>query len=379
MGKNRTYTKKETQNNVFEHSQAKLNFYREYLKKYFSVLGHSGYFPKINIYDIFCGEGIYKDKNEGSPIIARQIIDKVLLKFPTQKISLTINDEKTDKVNFVEKHIQDNYTSGCEFNSFNLDAKEMLQIVIDKIQRANQKERNLVFIDPYGYKDIYKKDIEQLLSRNNTEVIIFLPINQMYRFTIKALEENQKDTYASLVRFVNDFFDDTHPIKTTTNFEQKEYINYIRDAFSFGKYFVTSYNIEKSTNAYYGLFYISHNIKGLEKAVETKWELDRISGEGFEQKKPNLFYEEFSKDRHENRLNEFKKDLVRFLEEEKTNNDIYYFTLKSSFLPKYTNNLLKQLDKDGSLVFDIEKPRGYYLAYMYYKNNDIKYKVKMKT
>jgi three-Cys-motif partner protein len=111
-------TKKETKENIFEHSQAKLEFYENYLKLYLIVLLNDRYTDTINIYDIFCGIGIYEDGNEGSPIIAIKNIEILLEKY-TKNINLIINDIDKSKVNFVERYIYSNHKNRCKVDAYN--------------------------------------------------------------------------------------------------------------------------------------------------------------------------------------------------------------------------------------------------------------------
>jgi len=148
------YTKRETHSNVFEHSEAKLNFYKTYLSKYLSILLLDKYTNTINIYDVFCGVGIYKDGKKGSPIITIEIIKDLLEKYSSKNITLTINDKDKSKVENVTNYIQSNYNNICRLESYNLDALDMFNIVNKKI-KYKKGVKNLIFIDPYGYKNIY--------------------------------------------------------------------------------------------------------------------------------------------------------------------------------------------------------------------------------
>ena len=161
-------TKQETKENIFEHSQAKLDFYKNYLVKYLAILLNDTYTKRINIYDVFCGIGIYEDGNQGSPIIAMDIIKELIEKYPSKEISLTINDKDKTKVDFVSNHINNNYNDICEVNSFNLDAVEMLKNVNEDIKKTKKGIKNLVFIDPYGYKENYKNDICNIMNSKNS-------------------------------------------------------------------------------------------------------------------------------------------------------------------------------------------------------------------
>ena len=62
--------KKNVKTNLLNHSEAKVKLLNEYLKRYLNIISNNDYTDNINIYDLFCGQGIYDDGGEGSPIVA---------------------------------------------------------------------------------------------------------------------------------------------------------------------------------------------------------------------------------------------------------------------------------------------------------------------
>ena len=368
--------KEETKDNVFEHSQAKLDFYKNYLSLYLTILLNNQYTKKINIYDVFCGMGIYEDGNAGSPIIAINVINNLTKKYPSKDIALVVNDIDKGKVDFVKHHIETNFKNTCDVKTYNLDAEDMLRKVKKEIHASKKGVKNLVFIDPYGYKEIYKKDICDIMSSKNSEIIVFLPIAQMYRFSNAALTDEENNSYRHLRRFIEDFFPENHPIQNENLDSQIQYIDYIKDAFSCdSKYYTASYSIQRDNKNYYALFFITNHIYGLDKIVNTKWELDNNCGEGFSKKETkNLFHEEFNENKKEDCFNVFRVKLKRYLSAFHDNNEIYEFTIKNGFLPKHTMEILKK----EKLNFDRDiRKNAFYLNYDHYKNNNVKYKVKI--
>jgi three-Cys-motif partner protein len=368
----------QAKDNVFEHSQAKLEFYKNYLAKYLIVLLNDPYTETINIYDVFCGIGIYDDGNEGSPIIAMNIIKDLKEQYPTKNISLTINDKDKTKVDFVSSYINDNYTNICNVEHHNLDADKMLQIVKSSIINQSRKTKNLIFIDPYGYKEIYKNDICEIMDSNNSEIIIFLPIAQMYRFSNVALTDEENNSYNHLRRLIKDFFDDSHPIQNESFDSQMKYIDYIKDAFNCDdKYYSASYSIQRDNRNYYALFFITSHIYGLDRIVETKWKLDSNCGKGFKQKQEVHLFSDYDEEQEkEDCLADLEKSLKIFLQSNKSNLEIYEFVLKSGYLPKQASEVLKQLNDGLEFDRDVRK-NSFYISWKYYKNKDIKYKVKI--
>lgn len=372
--------KQETKDNIFEHSQAKLNFYKNYLLRYLAILLNDVHTKQINIYDVFCGIGIYSDGNQGSPIIAMDIIQELLEKYPSKSITLTINDKDKSKVNFVKKYIDENYKGVCTVNSFSLDAVEMLKDVNQSIMETKRGVKNLVFIDPYGYKEIYKNDILNIMNSKNSEIILFLPIAQMYRFSDAAISDEENNSYKHLRRFIKEFFDANHPFHTEKIKHQLKYVDYIKEAISFNDdFYSASYSIQRDSKNYYALFFITNHIYGLDRIVETKWKLDNNCGEGFKQEKDTtLFTDMFEEEDKVNCLDRLEISLKKYLKTIKTNNEIYEFTLKIGYMPKQTNEILKALKDKNSLKFSEEKKNNYfYIAWKYYKDNDIRYEVKI--
>jgi three-Cys-motif partner protein len=61
-----------------EHSKAKVEFYTSYLKRYLRIINRVPLISHINIYDVFCGMGIYEDGGKGSPIAAFEVIEELI-------------------------------------------------------------------------------------------------------------------------------------------------------------------------------------------------------------------------------------------------------------------------------------------------------------
>src|SRR4030042_1733040 len=59
---------KDSQISMFEHSEIKIRLLKLYLEQYLNVLYLSPYFDVVYVYDLFCGEGIYENGGEGSPL-----------------------------------------------------------------------------------------------------------------------------------------------------------------------------------------------------------------------------------------------------------------------------------------------------------------------
>jgi three-Cys-motif partner protein len=373
--------------NVLPHSQAKLDLYKNYLGKYLNVLGLSTFIEKINLFDIFCGTGIYDDGKVGSPIIAFQSIKENREYFKKnnwapKSIKLTVNDGKSENVQKVENYLNPLNQDICKLEFHQCDSSEMFKKVIDTVNKQTPKDRNLILIDPYGYKEIHKNDFVNLLKVNRTEIILFLPISQMYRFSETAInDEEELPHFEKLRNFIYEFFEESHPVRMGTVSDVFEYIQYIKEAFSFNnKYYTASYYIQRSSSSYYSLFFITHNLYGLEKILDAKWELDDGKGEGYEMKKPQMTMD-FVKDTEKaSKLNKLVDLLKGYLNngKKRTNVEVYEFVLINEFLPKHANEIFRQWQDANSLkVWDTEKNKkarnnSFYINWDNYKDKKVK-------
>lgn len=341
---------------MLPHSAAKVKFYKTYLDLYLRILSNSPYIKTINIYDVFCGRGIYKNGGIGSPIEAANVIREVIKQFDSKsEINLFINDKNTKYVNNVRKYIFSEHNENPKtltpfFSS--IDGVDFLDNLSQTINSTDTSTRNLIFIDPYGYKEIKKETIIRLLSNGKTEVMIFLPISIMNRFTSHALNHEDEAMFKPLSDFVKSFFPATHPMVMDAKISNMEYISFLTNAFRFGgKYYSTSYHIERSSNNYFALFFITPSEYGYEKILETRWKLDSIDGNGFELPKQATLFDEIDiENKKQEVFDKLYQSTLKFLScGKRTNQDLYTFTLSSEYLPKHMMQVLSLLKSQGRL------------------------------
>ncbi len=363
---------------MLAHSEAKVDFFKTYLERYLRILYLSEKINEINIFDVFCGTGIYDNGKKGSPIVAFDAVKKLRDELGYDKqINLIVNDSKNIKVSSVQQYIESNNNGYCNAEYKNQSAEMMFDEIIKTINQQNKTSRNLIFIDPYGYKEIKKSTLEKILENERTEIILFLPISQMQRFTSTALE-NEIEPYKPLREFVNSFFSASHPIREKT-VNMLEYIDYLKEALKFKKYYTTSYYIKRDQGIYYGLFFISSHIYGFQHILDVKWTLDEDSGRGFKKPEKNTFFSLFEAQEKELSRNENYQKLEKILKNAlinpKTNWEVYEIILKNEFLPKHANEIFKNWQNESSLgvtEIDTGKPARKNSFYVNWKNYKIK-------
>lgn len=362
--------KKDVKANLLTHSEAKVRLLGEYLKRYLSIICNDGYTKRIKIYDLFCGEGIYDNGGKGSPLVAMQQIKDIYYiniakAISIPKIDCHFNDIDQGKVKKVEQALKDKYLyysafGELEFTSIDYQIiYEKLLAELPKIKVLNQKA--FIFIDPYEYKHIKANQIKNLMSSGNSEVLLWLPTQFMYRFACNGTPVALKDFIVEIIPN----FKEWKPGNVWSFVDQ---LKHGFQSFLGDTYFVDNFTIQKDTNTVFCLFFFTSHIKGFEKMLEAKWEIDTEQGKGWNYtgNLPSLFYE-YKTNPLELKLSEFLK------EKKRCNGELYEFTLRQGFLPKHTNEILINWQKSGQLDVLTEsgekaRKRSFYIAYSYYKN-----------
>lgn len=364
-----------TKDVLLEHSRAKVELLSTYLSTYLNILSRVDYFDGIYIYDLLCGEGKYDDGHEGSPIAILKTIKNHYYanKNSCPNIDVFLNDNgksdieagvsKIERVKKLAKNIIKPSNVNVKFSD--IDYLDICPLVLNKVNKY-KNHKHLIFIDPHGYKEIKINDIINFLSNGNSEVILFLPLFDMYRFANKSYDTEFKGGNA-LRSFLSDCFNNKEVnFSSVFDFTDKLKGSFIEKT----DCFVDTFLLEKDKSNYYGLFFFTPNALGFEKMLSAKWKVDSGQGRGFSKRIENqssLFESNVE-------ISDYPYELEKFLKKgNKTNGEIYIFGLKKGYLPKHTAEVLKPLRAKGKLkVIDIndkEVPiNGYYLKYENYKN-----------
>lgn len=354
-----------------DHSEAKVKLLGKYLDRYFNVISNDGFTKKIYVFDLFCGEGVYENGGQGSPLVILDNVNK-LHNINTGKIQnippidIVLNDiqkAKTDKVeNAVKTKSLHNPSHGI-LKYTNRDYKDIIPKLIPFANKL-KAEKAFIFIDPYGYKEIRASEIKSLLQSKKTEVLLFLPTQFMYRFDEKGTPESLIELLDDLVNYEN----------WKPNDSVFQFIEQFKEAFkqNLGSdFFVDTFTIQKDKNTVFCLFFFSSHIRGFEKMLEAKWEIDTESGKGWKYEKSGNLFSAF-------KTNPLEEKMLKFLAEKPRNNkEIYNFTLHSGFLPKHTNEILSAKQTDNKIFVSYKdgskgRKNAFYVNYDHYKEKEYK-------
>jgi three-Cys-motif partner protein len=359
--------KADPQTSLLEHSEAKVRLYGRYLSVYLNVLHQAQFVKRIFVFDLFCGEGIYENGSKGSPIIALDCLRNHYFANQNSIPNMTIwfNDigkskledgYKADRVERISKGMF--IPPNVELKFYKEDYRVVFPKAIDKVKQAKDA-RGIYFIDPFGYKVIKPDDIRRMLEPGSTEVLLWLPTPQMYRFA-EAVSTSNFSGSDPLRDFLKELFGSGIP-NFSSDYDFIEQLKgrfraYLKDL----NVFVDTFTLQRDARNTYCLFFFTRNVKGYQKMLETKWEMDKEHGKGFTLEKTSAFFSEIE-------LSQFPQKLWAYIKSEnyRTNAELFLFGLENGFLPKHTKSVLDNWKKSGRNIevigLDGKPVRGYYI------------------
>jgi len=363
---------------MFQHSEIKVKLYDIYIQRYLQILSLSKYINDIHLFDLFAGEGIYENGGKGSPIVAMEAVKKTYFanrgKSSLGKFNCFFNDgnfSKIEKLKAIisERNLHYPVIGNLEFS--NQEYEKLLPEIISKINRL-KNDKAFVFLDPYGYKEIKVNDIKNLVASKKSEVLLFLPTQFMFRFEKKGTPECLSD-------FIKDLLPEQDWPKSETGID---FIETMLEAFrkKLPETFVDSFIITREKNQFFCLFFFTSHIYGFERMLESKWNLDTQEGRGWAL---NSDFDLWSYDDTKPNTRSFENKLEEFLKNERTNGEVYNFTLKNGHLVSHTNEILKKLQGQNKLICQDKKQikarkGAFYINYDNYKNSPEKITIKIK-
>ena len=363
---------------LLEHSEAKVQLYGRYLSVFLNILHNADFIKRVFLFDLFCGEGIYENEVAGSPIIALQAIKNHYFANNKSCPNMTVwfNDNGLSeiengiyKVERVERVKNTIYTpTNVEIEFYKEDFEDIYPRAVN-LAKANKDARALFFIDPFGYKSIRPSDIHRILESLNSEVLLWLPIAQMYRFA-DSVAQSEYPGSQHLKEFLTALFGNNLPVFRSSPFVfidklKEKFREYLKDL----NVFVDTFYLERDTSNVYCLFFFTRNIRGFGKMVETKWKMDVNRGKGHTIEKTLSFLSELE-------LSGYKQKLKDFISKDyRTNMEIYQFGLENGFLPKHSKTVLDEMKESLVLLsLDAGPVGGYHIG-----NKERRIKVRVKS
>lgn len=158
-------------------SKIKASIVSEYFPQYALIITSKHKPKKVGYYDLFAGPGKYRDGNISTPImLARNCVKNSFLR---NKVWFVFNDKEhceTLKRNFLEEFPTGTFTQTVHFRDKEVGTWEKINDFLTQNTVENGKNEcpALLFIDPFGYKNIDTKIIATFLQYWGNEAFIFI-------------------------------------------------------------------------------------------------------------------------------------------------------------------------------------------------------------
>lgn len=321
-----------------EATKTKLLIFESYLKAWLPVFIYKPIQRKINVCDFFAGRGKDISGTPGSPLRIISTIKAFRKAILQKEIKIDILLNEADKNKF--KTLKETVAAGkkeladlkdvLNFRYFNEDFDKLFND-----QKGNLKdEANLFFIDQNGIKHVTKERIKELDSFLCADYLFFSSSSYLKRFDfdkyfpdliIKGVEQTE------IHRKLLEYYRHHLPEKSKTK--------------------LYPFTLKKNRNIY-GLIFGSQHILGVDKFLKIAWGLNPVNGEAnFDidddnsKKQLELFGKKMTK------IESFKENLKKYivLKKKITNNELYHYTLERGFIPKYAQEVLKEMREEKQL------------------------------
>lgn len=375
-----------------EGTKVKLELLRIYIQSWLPVFvdAKNIYWKKIYIYDFFAGEGMDGEGKFGSPLMVLNELVKKCQTITEKGISVKIvlNEKKKSKIKLLTRRINE-FIIACrkksrfkccvncidsnkcpfEIEYSNEDFKTFFNSIYPSMIRKSELPR-FMFIDQFGIKQVSADIFEKLTSLKRTDFMFFISSSFLRRF-------------ADLPDFKSYFGLNKHEFqKVRPEHSHRIVLDYYKNLLLNSKrYYLSSFSIKKGANIY-GLIFGSNNPLGMEKFLNAAWRIDKNTGEAnFNIDKDRIITTKqlsfFEEDNKIQKVDLFERNFTEWLKEnERTNEEVYLFTLENGMTTKHAVKILKQLDSRNILKInstDSIKEGSYYIRYS--SNKKLKFEI----
>ena len=355
----------------------KLEIFRGYIREWLPVfLATNKGYNNVALYDFFAGPGKDAKGVKGSPLIIIGEMKGYLednTKPHAQGINVSIYFNDDNKSKYVELHKTGKAEEASALFSVEVENKDFGDAFEAKFPVISAPHTaNLIILDQSGVKHVTEDVFRKLIDCKTTDILFFTSSAIIKRFAGEQAvtryfpgisREKIKELEAGYIhRFVCDYY---------------------RGLIPAGKeYYLAPFSIKKDANVY-GVIFGTNSLRGLEKFLNVCWKLDPKTGEANYNIDGDTAWEGdtlFPEDNVIQKKDDFRSSLIAELKKKSlTNKELYRYCLENGFLPKYVNEILKTLRKDGKLIVSPEGSKGSYIEWKYYsgrKDKTVSFRVK---
>lgn len=359
-----------------EMTKIKLEIYKSYIEKYSIILLMQ--FWKLFILDLFCWPWVTENWEKWSPLLLIDILNKLLenstllKKQPNVCIFLHFNDENEDYFKELNENLK-NYTinpkviirtTNKDFDWISKNLKQFWSFKFNDLPK-------FFFLDPFAYSIVWLDKLKSLFIWN-TEILLFCPLFDVYRFIdAKNVKNNESHKTRKFIEtftenWLKDKYDSIYDLWNSIRKKLKMELK--TDCI---KYVLLDNWWRKNA-----LFHITNHHKWcLEfiKVARKLWDYWMWIDVKYKEKvkiQSSLF--EAEKASWDGLLNSFEKFLLEILKEKRVSNrEIIKIAVINWFLPKEACNILKKNENKLNINYTTNKNKGFYIS-----ENNINEKIK---
>lgn len=362
-----------------ESTKLKLEIFRGYLRKWLPVFLSKKTYADVWIYDFFAGPGRDSKGNEGSPLLVIGELRDYLFSPNVPKaegvgVNVAFSDSSAKHIRSLEGEFRDRDMSFLRTFSVRQQAfGEALEREARTI--GSPKTACLVILDQYGVKAVDPDIFRRFVESPATDVLFFISSSIIRRF---IQEDSIREHFPGI--------DDQQVRSTPMENIHRGICSYYRGLVPAGnEYYLAPFSIRKEARSnIYGVIFGSSRLIGLQKFLEVCWDKDAVTGEAnynidrdFNWERRQVLLPELNTAKKQD---QFREDLANHIAEAPgtTNVDLFRFALESGFLPKHVNEVLRELEKAGTIqVAPIHagtsrRAGAYYINWDNYKNRATK-------
>jgi three-Cys-motif partner protein len=247
----------------------KLKLLESYFKSWLPVFIQHTTIDQINVFDFFCGPGVDKQNNYGSPLVILKTLEYFSEMIDKQSVNVDVYFSDSKK-KYVDKLYNNLVDQSFELKnvSVHMDSVEFENQFRNKMDHMSKRgAANFLFMDPFGVAltpEMFKK----LMALRYTDFLLFTPSAHFWRFKdscerVKSVLPNFKLKEISAKEAHKEIF--------------RIYKGQIPNNV---KYYLAPFTIEDFRHSNVaGLIFGSKDLRGLEKFVDVCWEYDEQNGE----------------------------------------------------------------------------------------------------
>jgi len=218
---------------IEQHTLAKHELLRNYLRAWFPILTIGGFNRRVIFLDGFAGPGIYAGGEQGSPLIALDVLvnhasfhklkdtEFVFIFVEADENRFRSLESELDR--FWSQHIQGR-PENIIVHRFNDEFANVARQITTTIGDNQQLAPTFAFIDPFGWSGVPLSLICDLLSSNKCEVLFNFPYDSVNRWV--------NDTRPELARHFDELFGtNTNERRVAANMDSEERKRFLCDLY----------------------------------------------------------------------------------------------------------------------------------------------------